>query len=82
MIYPSEGIAPLPHPDLPDDDHHHDDQIKDDYLEARAIVSQSPRGAAELLRLTVEKLVNRIVEERKLPVKRTRKTSTTRLGFR
>jgi hypothetical protein len=57
MIYPSEGIAPLPHPDLPDNDHHHHhhDQIKDDYLEARAIVSQSPRGAAELLRLTVEK---------------------------
>jgi hypothetical protein len=30
MIYPSEGIAPLPHPDLPDDDDHHHDQIKDD----------------------------------------------------
>lgn len=39
MIYPFEAIAPLPHPDLPDNDHHHD-QTKDGCLEARAIVSQ------------------------------------------
>lgn len=65
MIYSTGGIAPMPHPDLPDDDEH----IKDDYLEARAIVSQSPRGAAALLRLIIQKLVNRIVEERKYEIK-------------
>jgi hypothetical protein len=49
MVYPSGGTAPLPNPDLPQD-------IQDDYEEARAILACSPRGAAALLRLAIQKL--------------------------
>jgi hypothetical protein len=49
MIYPFSGIAPLPNSDLPED-------ISNDYLEARDIASVSPRGAAALLRLCIQKL--------------------------
>ena len=58
MIYPFSKSAPLPHPDFPD-------EIKDDYEEARAIVSQSPRGAAALLRLAIQKLCKCLGEEGK-----------------
>lgn len=50
LIIPGSSIAPLPHPDLPE-------TIKEDFLEARAIVNKSPRGAAALLRLVVQKLM-------------------------
>jgi hypothetical protein len=49
MIYPSGGAAPLPSPDMPED-------VKQDYEEARSILSISPRAAAALLRLAVQRL--------------------------
>ena len=48
-VYPTTGGAPAPNPDLPD-------EIRDDYEEARVIASLSPRGAAALLRLGIQKL--------------------------
>jgi hypothetical protein len=49
MIFPSSSIAPRPNEDLPP-------ECMKDYLEASAIVEKSPRGAAALLRLCVQKL--------------------------
>ena len=49
LIYPQRGVAPPPNPDLPDD-------IRSDYIEASSILEQSPRGAAALLRLAIQKL--------------------------
>lgn len=50
MVYPSASIAPLANPDLPSD-------CMQDYMEARSTVSKSPRAAAALLRLCVQRLV-------------------------
>lgn len=49
LILPSSVTAPTGHQDLPD-------ECRRDYGEAREIASQSPRGAAALLRLSLQKL--------------------------
>tara|TARA_R110000823_G_C15908179_1_gene497494 strand:+ start:283 stop:747 length:465 start_codon:yes stop_codon:yes gene_type:complete len=49
MLFPDTGIAPLPEPDMPHD-------VKIDYEEAAKISAKSPRGAAALLRLGLQKL--------------------------
>ncbi len=49
MIYPRKSTAPLASIDLPED-------CRQDYREAREILELSPRAAAALLRLIVQKL--------------------------
>lgn len=49
IIYPLHSVAESPNSDLPED-------IRADYEEARIIANLSPRGAAALLRLAIQKL--------------------------
>ncbi|WP_372073982.1 DUF4145 domain-containing protein [Tistrella mobilis] len=49
IVYPRAGGAPAANPDMPED-------IRRDYDEASAILDQSPRGAAALIRLAIQKL--------------------------
>lgn len=49
LIFPAQKLGASPNPDLPAD-------IKRDVEEARGIVDPSPRGAAALLRLAIQKL--------------------------
>jgi hypothetical protein len=49
LVYPANSMAAPPHADMPL-------TVKSDYIEAAAIVGASPRGAAALLRLAIQKL--------------------------
>ena len=49
IVHPQRGTAPAANADLPED-------IRRDYDEASSILSLSPRGAAALLRLALQKL--------------------------
>lgn len=49
MLYPDSINAPMPNEDLPE-------ECMKDYLEARQIANDSPRGSAALLRLCIQKL--------------------------
>jgi hypothetical protein len=49
MVHPDRGPAPAPNPEMPA-------EIKTDYEEAASILTRSPRGAAALLRLAIQKL--------------------------
>ena len=58
MLYPDFGSAPLPAEDMPEN-------VKKDYEEAARIFIKSPRGAAALLRLGLQKLCIHLGEEGK-----------------
>ena len=55
LVWPAQGTAPLPNADLPDD-------VRADYEEASTILDLSPRGAAALLRLGIQKLCSHLGE--------------------
>lgn len=55
LIYPDHGHAPLPDDAMPEN-------VKADYVEAARIFSKSPRGAAALLRLGLQKLCKHLGE--------------------
>lgn len=55
LIYPDHGLASFPDESMPDD-------VKRDYVEAARIFSKSPRGAAALLRLGLQKLCKHLGE--------------------
>ena len=55
MIYPDTSEILPPNLDL-------NQEIRDDYMEARSIVNKSPRGATALLRLCIQKLCQQLGE--------------------
>lgn len=56
IIYPQSDLYVTPNPDMPDD-------VQTDFLEAGSIVQLSPRGAAALLRLAIQKLCKNLGEK-------------------
>ena len=56
MVYPRTTIAPEPSEDMPED-------VMVDYQEAQHVVEDSPRAAAALLRLAMEKLARELTED-------------------
>lgn len=55
MIFPSGSNIPMPHTDM-------SESVKEIYTEARDIAWKSPRAAAALLRLALEKLTEELGE--------------------
>jgi hypothetical protein len=58
LIYPLNNVAVIPNEGMPPD-------VKADFLEANEILDKSPRGAAALLRLCVQKLLVHLGEKGK-----------------
>jgi len=58
LIFPGFSVAPFPVNDMPED-------VKADFNEARDIVNASPRAAAALLRLALQKLMIHLGEKGK-----------------
>jgi hypothetical protein len=58
MIFPVSGPGPMPHPEMPE-------ELRADYLEARTVLMLSPRGAAALLRVVIDKLLLDLVPDEK-----------------
>lgn len=56
LVYPFASQAPPHHPDLPE-------HIQPDYNEARVIFARSPRAAAALLRLCVQKMCSHLLKK-------------------
>ena len=56
MIYPIKSSVPTPNEDLEED-------IRKDYNEAAEIVEKSPKSAAALLRLAIQKLCKQLGED-------------------
>lgn len=53
QIYPKTTTAPHPHEEMPDD-------VERDFNEARLVVRDSPRAAAALLRLAIQRLLEHL----------------------
>ena len=49
MLWPNSGGVPMPNPDMPED-------VAKDYMEAAQVAQLSPKSAAALLRLAIQKL--------------------------
>lgn len=58
MVYPDRGVAPPPNPDMPE-------SVLRLYNEAASISGKSPRGAAALLRLGIQRLCTELGESGK-----------------
>jgi len=56
MLVPDTATAPMPHVDMPEG-------VKSDFNEARSVLQRSPRSAAALLRLSIQKLCKELGEE-------------------
>lgn len=56
MVDPDMEGVPYPNEDL-------NEEIQEDYMEARSILSRSPRGSAALLRLAIQKLCRQLGEQ-------------------
>lgn len=56
LVFPLLSLAPLPYDETPED-------VKEDFLEARDVVEISPRSAAALLRLALQKLMKHLGQE-------------------